>query len=158
MAWRRLRCATSTSTGRDRSLRHLTPAAIPKFLQALASGERPVVYGDGEQTRDFVFVEDVAAGNMRAAATDAAGMVCNGATGRSVTLNAILAMLADLLDAEVAPIYRPTRAGDVRHSAADVSRARERLGFTAAVGLEEGLTRTIGALTGPQTFAPIFLR
>jgi UDP-glucose 4-epimerase len=133
-------------------------AAIPKFLQALSIGERPVVYGDGEQTRDFVFVEDVVTANVRAAtAPAAAGLGCNVATGHSVTLNAILAMLASVMDVEVAPIYRPARAGDVRHSAADVSRARERLGFTADIGLEEGLTRTIGALTTSDTFAPVLL-
>jgi UDP-glucose 4-epimerase len=121
-------------------------AAIPRFIQALASGERPIVYGDGEQTRDFVFVADVVEANLRAArAAGVAGEAFNVATGRSVTLNAVLRILADLLGTPALPDYRPARPGDIRHSAADVSQARGRLGFLAKIGLADGLAQTVRA-------------
>jgi nucleoside-diphosphate-sugar epimerase len=121
-------------------------AAIPRFIEALASGARPIVYGDGEQTRDFVFVADVVEANLRAArAAGVAGEAFNVATGRSVTLNAVLRILADLLGTPALPDYRPARPGDIRHSAADVSQARGRLGFLAKIGLADGLAQTVKA-------------
>jgi UDP-glucose 4-epimerase len=121
-------------------------AVIPKFLDALAAGEQPVIYGDGEQTRDFVFVADVVAANLRAAAApDVSGQVFNVATGRSVTLNTALEALAGVIGVAAPPDYRPPRVGDIRHSAADVNKARLQLGFVAEFGLEEGLARLVAS-------------
>ena len=124
-------------------------AVIPRFLDALRRGESPVVYGDGEQTRDFIPVVSVVEANLRAAeAQGVAGRVFNVASGRPVSLNELLGKLAALLGVEVSAIYEPERAGDIRHSAADVCIAQTVLGFEAQVSLEEGLLQTMsdGAL------------
>jgi UDP-glucose 4-epimerase len=124
-------------------------AVIPRFLDALRRGESPVVYGDGEQTRDFIPVAGVVEANLRAAvAQGVAGRVFNVASGRPVSLNELLGKLAALLGVEVSAIYEPERAGDIRHSAADVCTAQTVLGFEAQMSLEEGLLQTIsdGAL------------
>ena len=119
-------------------------AVIPKFLEALVAGERPVIYGDGRQTRDFVFVDDVVGANLRAAtAPGVAGQVFNVATGCCVTMNAVLKTLAALIGVAASPVFRPARVGDVRHSAADPARARECRDFGAATRLPKGLARTI---------------
>lgn len=129
-------------------------AVIPRFLAALRGGVAPTIYGDGEQTRDFVSVADVVEANLRAAtAPGVAGRVYNVASGAAVTLNALLATLADLLDADVAPVYEPARAGDIRHSAADVSAARDDLGFVSRVSLAEGLARMLAAERVPAGVA-----
>ncbi|MDT5156533.1 MAG: UDP-glucose 4-epimerase [Acidobacteriota bacterium] len=118
---------------------------ISRFISALASGERPVIYGDGEQSRDFTYISNVVDANLRAAeTTQGIGHVINVATGRRTTLNELLDTLKSLtgrtdLEAE----YRPTRAGDVRHSLADITSARDFLGFEPQVGLEEGLRKTL---------------
>ncbi|MGH2533360.1 MAG: SDR family oxidoreductase [Thermomicrobiales bacterium] len=127
-------------------------AVIPRFLAALRGGIAPTIYGDGEQTRDFVYVSDVVEANLLAAtAAGVAGNAYNVAGGQAITLNALLATLSDLVGADVAPIYAPTRAGDIRHSSADVSAARHDLGFASRVSLAEGLGRMLAAepvLTG----------
>lgn len=118
---------------------------ISRFTSALLSNERPVIYGDGEQSRDFTFIADVVAGNLLAAeTTKGIGQVMNLARGDRITLNKLLETLKRITgrtDVEVE--YREPRAGDVRHSQADVTRARELLGFEPRVGLEEGLQQTI---------------
>lgn len=121
-------------------------AAIPKFLRALADGERLVVFGDGEQSRGFTYVDDVVEGNILAgAAPQAAGAVMNLASDQSVSVNATLAMIGALLDRDIEPEYQPPRPGDIRESRADISRARELLEFEPQVPFEEGLARTIKA-------------
>lgn len=118
---------------------------ISRFISALASGERPVIYGDGEQSRDFTYVSNVVDGNLRAAeSAPAVGRVINLATGRRTTLNELLDALKRLTDrAEVEAEHREPRVGDVRHSLADITRARDLLGFEPQVGLEEGLRKTL---------------
>jgi len=119
-------------------------AVIPRFVTACLRGESPVVYGDGEQTRDFCFVDDAVEANVRAAeAPGAAGAAVNVAGGRRVSLNEILALLGELTGRVLRPRYEPARAGDVRDSVADLSRARALLSFEPAVDLREGLRRTI---------------
>ena len=119
-------------------------AAIPAFLGALLAGGRPVVFCDGDQTRDFAYVGDVVAANLRAAAAPkAASGVYNIASGSSVTLNEVLAHLADELGVQMRPDSRPPRPGDIRHSAADVALAASELGFAAAVPLDEGIARLV---------------
>ncbi|HEX8146608.1 MAG TPA: SDR family oxidoreductase [Pyrinomonadaceae bacterium] len=118
---------------------------ISRFISALASGGRPVIYGDGEQSRDFTYVSNVVDGNLRAAESrQAVGHVVNLATGRQTTLNELLEVLKKLTGrADVEAEYREARVGDVRHSLADITRAREWLGYEPQVGLEEGLRHTL---------------
>ena len=120
-------------------------AVIPNFITAMLANRAPVVFGDGEQSRDFTFVSNVVLGNMLAmdAPEVAGGRVYNIACGQRVTLNALIGELRDLLGSDVEPEYRPDRRADVRHSLADLSRARQELGFEPLVGLCEGLQRTI---------------
>ena len=118
---------------------------ISRFISALLSNERPVIFGDGEQSRDFTYISNVVDANLRAAETATGiGQVINVANGERITLNELLEVLKKLVGkTEVAPEYRETRAGDVRHSLADITRARQMLGYEPGVGLEEGLRRTI---------------
>jgi nucleoside-diphosphate-sugar epimerase len=117
---------------------------ISLFTSALLSGRRPVIYGDGEQTRDFTFVANVVNGVLLACdAPSAAGEMVNLATGGRVSLNDLVRTLNAIVGTSLAPIYRPERAGDVRHSQADISRASALLGYEAVVSFEEGLSRTV---------------
>jgi nucleoside-diphosphate-sugar epimerase len=118
---------------------------ISRFIAALLSGERPVIYGDGEQSRDFSYISNVVDANLRAAETTRGiGEVINVATGERATLNELLEALKRITGkTDVSADYREQRVGDVRHSLADITRARELLGYEPKVGLEEGLRKTI---------------
>jgi nucleoside-diphosphate-sugar epimerase len=118
---------------------------VSRFISALCSDEQPVIFGDGEQSRDFTYIDNVVAANLKAATTTkGVGNVINVATGERITLNQLLAELKDLIGKpQVEVDYREPRVGDVRHSLADISRARELLGYEPNVGLREGLRRTI---------------
>jgi nucleoside-diphosphate-sugar epimerase len=119
-------------------------AVIPNFITALMSEEPPVIFGDGEQSRDFTYVSNVVDANLLAMdAGDAAGKIFNVACGERITLNRLVGELRELLGSEVEPIYAAPRAGDIRHSLADLSRARSELGYRPAIGLREGLEQTI---------------
>jgi nucleoside-diphosphate-sugar epimerase len=109
------------------------------------SGERPVIFGDGEQSRDFTYVANVVEANLLAMDADAAvsGEVFNVACGERVTLNRLVAELRELLESDVEAVYAAPRAGDIRHSLADLSHARARLGYEPTVQLREGLEKTI---------------
>jgi UDP-glucose 4-epimerase len=124
-------------------------AVVPRFAIACLRGEAPTIHGDGEQSRDFTFVGDAVAANLAAAdAPKAAGHVINVAGGRRISLNELLAAIQRIVGSAVAPIHGPARAGDVRHSLADLGRARELLGWEPAVPLDEGLRRTVESLRG----------
>ena len=118
---------------------------ISRFISALLKDERPVIYGDGEQSRDFTYVEDVVSANLKAAETvKGIGQVINVANGERITLNQLLDQLKDLTGTpDALADYREPRAGDVRHSLADISRARDLLGFEPQVDLRTGLQKTI---------------
>ena len=119
-------------------------AVIPRFITAILENEKPIVYGDGEQSRDFVFVGDIVEANHRAAAQgQAAGKVVNIGSGRSVSLNQILQKLAAETDRILVLDQRPARAGDIRTSRADITAARNLLDFSPKVSLEDGLARTL---------------
>jgi nucleoside-diphosphate-sugar epimerase len=119
-------------------------AVIPRFVAAFLSNEAPVVFGDGEQTRDFTYVENVLEANVRAAAAEGvAGGVYNVASGSSLSLNQLLQQLRDLTGRDLEARYEPPRPGEVRHSQADVTAARRDLGYSVTVPFEEGLDRTI---------------
>lgn len=115
-------------------------AVIPKFIDAVLSGSRPVVYGDGEQTRDFVYVDDVVRANILACLSPGApGLAINIGTGCATSLNRLLDAMGRVLKREIRPIYTEPRPGDVRDSVADISLAREVLGYIPEYGLEDGL-------------------
>jgi nucleoside-diphosphate-sugar epimerase len=118
---------------------------ISRFIGALATGQTPVIYGDGEQSRDFTYVSNVVDANLRAAETTRGiGQIINVANGERVTLNELLDRLKKILGkSNVQAEYRDARVGDVKHSLADITRAREFLGYEPQVGLEEGLRHTI---------------
>ncbi len=121
-------------------------AVIPLFITALLEGRRPVIYGDGEQTRDFTFIDNVVHGNLLAASSPAekvAGKVFNVANGKTISLNQMLAQLNELLGTDIQPTFEDARVGDVRDSLADISQARECLGYDPVVDFSTGLQRSI---------------
>jgi UDP-glucose 4-epimerase len=119
-------------------------AVIPKFITGCLAGDAPRIYGDGEQTRDFVMVDDVVRANLLAAdAARVSGAVCNVASGRRTRLNELLDLVRAHTGAEAETRYDPSRPGDVRDSVACLDRARDLLGYVPAVDLPDGLRRTI---------------
>jgi len=119
-------------------------AAVPNFITALLDGDPLTIFGDGEQSRDFTHVDNVVAANLLAMdAADVSGRVFNIACGRKVTLNELVAELQELIGTDAEIRYEAARAGDVKHSLADLTRAREDLGYEPVVDLREGLSRTI---------------
>lgn len=119
-------------------------AVIPNFITALLAGEPPVVFGDGEQSRDFTYVANVVHANALAMDADGvAGNVYNVACGERVTVNRLMTELAELIGTDAEPVYAAPRAGDIKHSLADLSRASAGLGYEPVVGLREGLRYTI---------------
>ena len=118
---------------------------ISRFMSALLAGEQPVIYGDGEQSRDFTYVSNVVNANMLAAeSSKAVGSVINIANGRRVTLNQLLEIMKETTGkSEVSVQYLPARPGDVRDSLADLTRAQTLLGYEPTVGLEDGLRKTL---------------
>jgi UDP-glucose 4-epimerase len=119
-------------------------AVIPKFIDLMLKGERPTIYGDGLQSRDFTFVANVVDANLRACeATEAGGHVMNVACGDRTDLLELVKHLNEILGTDLAPNFEPARAGDVKHSQADSSRARGLLGWAPSVGFAEGLRQTV---------------
>ena len=118
-------------------------AVIPRFLAAMLRGEPPTIYGDGEQSRDFTYIDNVVHGNLLALrAPRAAGKMMNLATGGRISLLDLVDKLNRVLGTHFKPIHEPGRVGDIKHSRADVTRAGELLGFEPVVEFDEGLART----------------
>ena len=117
---------------------------ISLFISALVDGRQPKIYGDGEHTRDFTYVANVVDGVLRACtAKDASGEVINVATGGCISLNHLFRTIRDLVGAKVEPIYAEPRAGDVKDSQADISKAEHLLGYRPIVPFEQGLEKTV---------------
>jgi UDP-glucose 4-epimerase len=117
---------------------------ISLFSTALLDGRQPVIYGDGEQTRDFTYIANVVDGVLRACeAKLAVGEVINVATGGRISLNDLLQTMNRIVGTSVEPVYRAAREGDVRDSQADISKAKRLLGYEPLVGLEDGLRKTL---------------
>ncbi|HET9939241.1 MAG TPA: SDR family oxidoreductase [Gaiella sp.] len=122
-------------------------AVVPRFIRAVADGRTLTIDGDGTQSKDFTHVANVIAGNLLAAdAVGAAGRVLNVAMGGSESVNDLAELIGRLLDKEVERVHGPERPGDVRLSCADISAARDAIGYEPVVGFEEGLQRTIDAM------------
>jgi UDP-glucose 4-epimerase len=129
---------------------------ISLFSTALLEGRAPVIYGDGEQTRDFTFVANVVDGVLRACeAPHAAGEVMNIACGTRISLNELVLVMNRLVGTNLRPIYKPERQGDVRDSQADIAKASALLGYRPLVGLEQGLRRTLEWCQGARTARPL---
>ncbi len=125
---------------------------ISLFAERMLADEAPTIFGDGKQTRDFVYVEDVAAANMSAAQiANAQGQVYNIGSGHRVDITGLVAALNSVLGTQIEPLYAAARSGDVRDSLADISRARGELGYEPATGLEEGLGRVIAWMRGEES-------
>lgn len=118
-------------------------AVIPKFIDSMIAGDRPTIYGDGTQTRDFTYVDNVVQANRKAAESDAAGAVLNVATGDRVSVNGLVDSINEILGTEIEPRYDDPRPGDVKHSGADISRAKREIDYEPSVDFETGLRRTI---------------
>ncbi|MFA5863236.1 MAG: SDR family oxidoreductase [Phycisphaerae bacterium] len=119
-------------------------AAIPAFVTAIMENRRPTVYGDGEQSRDFTYIENVIEANLLAAAApETHGEVINVACGESITVNAIIKRINELLGKNVQPIYSPSRPGDVKHSLADITLAGEVIGYRPKILFDKGLQLAI---------------
>jgi UDP-glucose 4-epimerase len=119
---------------------------ISIFADRLKKGEQPVIYGDGGQTRDFVFVKDVVAANIKAATVgEAAGRIMNIATGREISLNELLAAMCRVTTSEFSPRYEAERLGDIRNSSSSIDTAKAIMGWSSLVGIEEGLASLLVA-------------
>jgi UDP-glucose 4-epimerase len=124
-------------------------AVIPRFISTVLANDRPVIYGDGEQSRDFIYIDNVVEINLLAATLPAAaGQVLNVGMGSSVTLNQLVEMLGEIVGRPVQAVYLPPRPGDVRDSLADITRLQATLGYRPAVSFREGLERTVLAFAG----------
>jgi UDP-glucose 4-epimerase len=133
-------------------------AVIPKFIAAYAAGRAPTIYGDGEQSRDFTYVDNIVDANLLALdAPGVSGRTFNVACGERITLNGLSDELRAQMGVDIEPLHDAARPGDILHSLADVGRARDELGYEPRVGFAEGLRRTIActgyeapALAGPR--------
>jgi nucleoside-diphosphate-sugar epimerase len=126
-------------------------AVIPLFIRALVDGDRPTVHGDGRQSRDFTYIDDVVRANLAAAKAPArisSGEAYNIAGGSDFSLLEMLDILGDIIGTEPRPTFAEPRAGDVRHTRADITAAREDLGHTPQIGFREGLERTVNWFAG----------
>jgi len=119
---------------------------LAKFITLMLRGEQPTIFGDGEQSRDFTYIDNAVEANLlacEAPASEAAGQVFNVATGRRVALNETFKLLQGLTSYKGQPKYGPERGGDIKHSLADISKAEAGLGYKPKVHFEEGLQRTV---------------
>ena len=122
----------------------LYSAVIPKFIDALLQGHPPVIFGDGEQSRDFTYIENVVQANLLAmSAEHVHGEAINIACGKRISLNQLLNVLKEILGSKISPVYQEPRMGDVKHSLADIRKGKEIVGYEPAVGVEIGLRKTV---------------
>jgi nucleoside-diphosphate-sugar epimerase len=122
----------------------LYSAVIPKFIDALVQGRAPIIFGDGEQSRDFTYIENVVQANLLAmSAEHLHGEAINIACGERISLNQLLNVLKEILGSKLSPIYQEPRKGDVKHSLADIRRGKEIIHYEPKVGIETGLKKTV---------------
>lgn len=125
-------------------------AVIPRFITRMLAGKPPIIYGDGEQSRDFTYVDSVVDANLLAAESDASGLAINIGAGERHTLNELVGLINEILGADFEPVYEEPRKGDVRHSLAGLELARNELGYSPSIGFKEGLERTVNWLSAPD--------
>ena len=119
-------------------------AVIPRFIRLMMNGQRPIIYGDGKQTRDFTYVQNVVHGNLLACEADeVSGEVFNIACGKRYSLLDLIVILNDILGTRIDPVFAPPRPGDAKHSLADIQLAQEGLGYKVDVDFVEGLEKTV---------------
>jgi UDP-glucose 4-epimerase len=119
-------------------------AVIPKFIEAISNAKPPLIYGDGEQSRDFTYVLNVAKANLLAVKIpDIAGEVFNIACGKRITVNALFETIGEFLNSDVRPIYNEPRQGDIRHSWASIEKAIKILHYAPEISFTEGIKKTI---------------
>ena len=119
---------------------------LAKFITAMLQDQTPTIYGDGKQSRDFTYVDNAIQANIKAAAAPAekvAGGIFNVATGQRYDLNQMFAILRKIIGFKGEPIYKEARTGDVKHSLADITKARNAFGYAPEISFEEGLRRTV---------------
>ena len=127
----------------------LYSAVIPKFIDALLEGRPPVIFGDGEQSRDFTYIENVVQANLLAmSAGRLHGEAVNIACGKRISLNQLVSVLKEILGSKQSPIYQDPRKGDVKHSLADISKGKGILDYEPKVGIETGLKKTVEFFKG----------
>ena len=144
MRLRRLPCAISTCLVPRQDPKSAYAAVIPLFVSAMLKGESPTIFGDGEQSRDFTYIDNVVHGNLLASrAPEANGQVMNMATGGRISLLDLVEKINMILGTDIKPIHAEPRTGDIKHSRAEINKAVELLDFAPVVNFDEGLVRTI---------------
>ncbi len=118
-------------------------AAIPRFINLMLEDKQPVIFGDGEQSRDFTYVENVVEANILAAKSDISGEVFNIACGERVSLKELVRILNKILNKNITPIFKEGRIGEVKHSLADIGKARNKIGYEPEYKFAEGIRRTV---------------
>lgn len=118
-------------------------AVIPRFITRMLAGESPIIFGDGEQSRDFTFIDNVVSANQCAARSEASGVAVNVACGDRFTLNHLVEQLNEILGTSIESVHEESRVGDVKHSQASVDRANAEIGFVPKVDFLEGLRQTV---------------
>jgi len=135
--------------GPRQSLENEYAVVIPKFINCMLKGEQPPVHGDGRQTRDFTYIDNVVQANLKAAtAKKASGEVFNIACGKAYSVLDIISAVNKILKKSIKPKFTPPRPGDVKDTLADISKAKRILGFDPKIGFEEGMGRTVASLRG----------
>jgi UDP-glucose 4-epimerase len=129
----------------------LYSAVIPKFIDALLQGRPPIIFGDGEQSRDFTYIENVVQANLLAMGADHLhGETINIACGKRISLNQLLSVLKEILGSKQSPVYQEPRKGDVKHSLADIRMGKETINYEPKVGIEAGLKKTVDFFKGQK--------
>jgi UDP-glucose 4-epimerase len=120
-------------------------AVIPLFIKKILKGEAPIIYGNGDISRDFTYVDNNIDANLKAclASKEVAGEVMNIATGYEISLDQLVEKINKILDTDIKPTYKESRKGDIKHSLADISKAKKLLGYEPLVNFDEGLKKTI---------------
>jgi len=121
-------------------------AVVPSFARQLLDGERPIIYGDGEQSRDFVYVDDIVEANLLAGKYEGDRSVFNVGRGERITINELHEQLRSIIGTDLQPLYEPERPGDLRHSQAAIDAAKTELEFKPSTSVRTGLERTVGSL------------
>lgn len=130
----------------------LYSAVIPKFIDALVQDRPPIIFGDGEQSRDFTYIENVVQANLLAMSTEHLhGEAINIACGKRISLNQLLNVLKKILGSKISPLYQEPRMGDVRHSLADIRKGKEIINYEPKVGVEMGLKKTVEFFRGEKS-------